>query len=65
MDYRVHLSSFKVCFVQTKGLQQSLLTSRTDIYIDYVLSLNNPKFGDYLKVIYPTELEVKGHNRVY
>ena len=28
-------------------------------YIDDVLSLNNPKFGDYLEVIYPTELEVK------
>ena len=28
-------------------------------YIDDVLSLNNPNFGDYLEVIYPTELEVK------
>ena len=28
-------------------------------YIDDVLSLNNPTFGDYLEVIYPTELEVK------
>ena len=28
-------------------------------YIDDVLSLNNPNFGDYLQVIYPTELEVK------
>ena len=28
-------------------------------YIDDVLSLNYPKFGDYLEVIYPTELDVK------
>ena len=28
-------------------------------YIDDILSLNNPNFGDYLEVIYPTELEVK------
>ena len=28
-------------------------------YIDDVLSLNNPKFGDYLDVIYPKELEIK------
>ena len=28
-------------------------------YIDDVISLNNPNFGDYLEVIYPTELEVK------
>ena len=28
-------------------------------YIDYVLSLNNSRFGDYLHRIYPNELEVK------
>ena len=28
-------------------------------YIDDVLSLNNPKFGDYVNVIYPKELEIK------
>ncbi|KAK3100125.1 hypothetical protein FSP39_015107, partial [Pinctada imbricata] len=28
-------------------------------YIDDVLSLNNPKFADYLSSIYPSELEVK------
>ncbi|WP_435329591.1 hypothetical protein, partial [Klebsiella pneumoniae] len=26
---------------------------------DDVLSLNNPKFSDYLEVIYPNELEIK------
>ena len=28
-------------------------------YIDDVLSLNNPKFTDYLHLIYPNELEIK------
>ena len=28
-------------------------------YIDDVLSLNNPKFGDYVDFIYPAELEIK------
>ena len=28
-------------------------------YIDDVLSLNNPKFSDYLDTIYPSELEIK------
>ena len=27
-------------------------------YIDDVLSLNNPKFNDYIDVIYPKELEI-------
>ena len=28
-------------------------------YIDDVLSLNNPKFGDYIDVIYPQELQIQ------
>jgi hypothetical protein len=28
-------------------------------YIDDVLSLNNSRFGNYLHIIYPNELEVK------
>ena len=28
-------------------------------YIDDVLSLNNPRFGDFLHLIYPDELEIK------
>ena len=28
-------------------------------YIDDVLSINNPKFSEYLDVIYPSELEIK------
>lgn len=29
------------------------------MYIDGVLSINKPKVGDYLDVIYPSELEIK------
>ena len=28
-------------------------------YIDYVMSLNNTKFGDFVDAIYPEELEIK------
>ena len=28
-------------------------------YIDDVLSINNPKFGDYIDYTYPAELEIK------
>ena len=28
-------------------------------YIDDVLSINNPTFGDYINIIYPVELEIK------
>ena len=31
----------------------------TFLYIDDVLSLSNPKFGDYVHLIYPSELEIK------
>ena len=33
--------------------------SSTFRYIDDVISLNNPKFGDYINDIYPEELEIK------
>jgi hypothetical protein len=32
-------------------------------YIDVVLSLNNPRFGDYLHHIYPKRTWIKGHHR--
>ena len=28
-------------------------------YIDGVLSINNPKFGDYIRIIFPVELEIR------
>ena len=28
-------------------------------YIDDVFSINNPKFGDYINIMYPIELEIK------
>ncbi len=31
----------------------------TYFHIDDVLSLNNPRFGDYLDHIYPAELEIR------
>ena len=55
--------SYEAEFIQTliksgkKHLAKSF--SNTYRYIDDVLSLNNPKFGDYLCDIYPVELEIK------
>ena len=42
---------------QDKKLAQSF--NFTFRYIDDVLSLSNSKFGDYLHLIYPSELEIK------
>ena len=36
-----------------------VLSCLTFHYQDDVLSLNNPKFNDYIDVIYPNELEIK------
>ena len=57
------LYSYEAEFIQTlirsgqKNLAKSF--SSTYRYIDDVLSLNNPKFGDYINYIYPAELEIK------
>ena len=34
------------------------MISRSDIYVDDVLSLNNSKFGDFVDRIYPIELDI-------
>ena len=57
------LYTYESEFIQT--MQKSGAKNRctsfnfTFRYIDDVLSLNNPKFGDYIDVIYPKELEIK------
>ena len=57
------LYSYEADFIQSllqrkeKKLAQSF--GFTFRYIDDVLSLNNSKFGDYVDLIYPTELEIK------
>ena len=57
------LYSYEAEFIQNllhrkeKKLAQSF--NFTFRYIDDVLSLNHPKFGDYLNDIYPPELEIK------
>ena len=55
--------SYEADFVQhlqkSKLKKQKTSFNLTFHYIDYVLSLNNPKFNDYIDVIYPKELEIK------
>ena len=57
------LYSYEAEFIQTliKSGKQHLAKSfhYTFRYIDDVLSINNPKFGNYIVDIYPAELEIK------
>jgi hypothetical protein len=57
------LHSYKADFLQgiVKKKERTLAQSfnYSFRYIDDVLSLNNPRFGDYLHLIYPKELEIK------
>ena len=57
------LYSYEAEFIQTliKSGKRHLAKSFnfTYRYIDDVLSINNPKFGDYIDFIYPVELEFK------
>ena len=57
------LYSYEAEFIQTliKSGKRHLANSFcfTYRYIDDVLSINNPKFGNYIDDIYPAELEIK------
>ena len=57
------LYSYEVDFIQGffKKNEKKLARSFnfTFRYIDYVLSLNNSRFGDFVDHIYPIELEIK------
>ena len=57
------LYSYGAEFIQTfiKSGKRHLAKSFcfTYRYIDDVLSINNSKFGDYINIIYPVELEIK------
>ena len=57
------LYSYEAYFVQhlqkSKFKKQKTSFNLTFRYIDDVLSLNNPKFNDYIDVIYLKELEMK------
>ena len=57
------LYSYEAEFIQTliKSGKRHLAKSFcfTFRYIDDVLSINNPTFGDYINIIYPEELEIR------
>ena len=61
----VFLCSYEADFVQylkkSKFKKHKTSFNLTFRYIDDVLSLNNPKFNDYIDVIYPKELETKDY----
>ena len=55
--------SYEAEFIQTriKSCKRHLAKSFsfTFRYIDDILSINNPNFGDYINIIYPIEFEIK------
>ena len=57
------LHSYEAEFLQSlldrKEHRLALSFNLTFRYIDDVLSLNNSRFGDFLHLIYPQELEIK------
>ena len=59
----IFLNSYKADFIQTLlSTGKKKLASRFNLtykYIDYVLSINNLEFENYLGQMYPTELEIK------
>ena len=50
-------SFFKI--LQDKKIHEARAFNFTYRYIDDVLSINNPRFAEYLPLIYPPELEIK------
>jgi hypothetical protein len=48
-----------VTFVKDKKIHEARAFNFTYRYIDYVLSINNSRFAEFLPLIYPPELEVK------
>ncbi|KAK3085000.1 hypothetical protein FSP39_022707 [Pinctada imbricata] len=57
----IFLYSYEAEFIQSLVSEgkRNLASDFNFTYIDDVLSINNPKFADYLSSIYPSELEVK------
>jgi hypothetical protein len=47
-----------------RKLTQTFNSNFRYIHVGDVLSLNNSRFGDYLYLLYPNELEVKNTTRI-
>ena len=56
-------SEFLHTLVKYKKIKEAKLLNYTFIYIDDVLSINNPNISDWVAVIYPPELEIKRNSR--
>jgi hypothetical protein len=52
-------SEFLQNFVKDKKIHEVRAFNFTYRYIDDVLSINNPRFAEFLLLIYPPELEIK------
>ena len=60
----ISLYSYEADFIQSLlSMRKKQLASRFNLtyrYIEDVLSINNPEFGNYLGQMYPAEFEIKG-----
>jgi hypothetical protein len=45
--------------VKDKKIREARAFNFTYRYIDYAISINNPRFAEFLPLIYPPELEIK------
>ena len=52
-------SEFLHNLVKDKKIHEARAFNFTYRYIDGVLSINNPRFSEFLPLIYPSELEIK------
>jgi hypothetical protein len=52
-------SEFLQNLVKDKKIHEARAFNFTYRYIDNVLSINNPRFAEFLSLIYPPELEIK------
>jgi hypothetical protein len=52
-------SEFLQNLVKDKKIHEARAFDFTERYIDDVLSINNPRFAEFLILIYPPELEIK------
>jgi hypothetical protein len=52
-------SEFLQNLVKDKKIHEARAFNFTYRYIDDVLSINNPRFAEFLPLIYPPELEIK------
>jgi hypothetical protein len=63
-DLFLYMYSYEAELLQDYNKKLAMSFNHTFRYIDDVLSINNHDFHNYVLLIYPDELEIKGHHRI-